>query len=185
MSGLPKLAKAAEAIRHTDGIDIFADTVKRVARTTPPPSYKSFSSQPLPPPLSFPPPPLLSHQGDMRVPVAVDWDSRHLVALLEFARVVSDYMQQHDIPLTLLHTNTHNTSSSSSSTTEGPVVPLLPPVSLALVLANLIIFFKPGGVLLRTVSLSPYCVVDRKEYRRWGLGWFWHGLGGRYTAGGV
>ena len=112
----------------------------------------------------------------MRVPVPVDWDSRHLVALLEFARVVSDYMHQHDIPFTLLHTPTHSTtsssrnSSSSSSSHEGHVVPLLPPVSLALVLANLIIFFKPGGVLLRNVSLSPYCVVDRKEYRRWGLG---------------
>jgi hypothetical protein len=26
--------------------------------------------------------------------------------------------------------------------------------------------------------------IGREVYRWWGLGWFWHGLAGRYTAGG-
>jgi rhomboid domain-containing protein 1 len=78
----------------------------------------------------------------------VEWDSRHLVALLELARVL----------------NEHTTSSSA----EGGAAFALPPVTAAACLAQLLVFFKPGGVLLRDVSLSPYCVIDKRQYYRWG-----------------
>ncbi|KAF6251854.1 hypothetical protein COO60DRAFT_580622 [Scenedesmus sp. NREL 46B-D3] len=85
-------------------------------------------------------------QADSRVPMPVEWDSRHLVALLELARVL----------------NEHTTTSS----TEGGAAFALPPVTAAACLAQLLVFFKPGGVLLRDVSLSPYCVIDKRQYYR-------------------
>jgi hypothetical protein len=87
-------------------------------------------------------------QADSRVPMPVEWDSRHLVALVELARVL----------------NEHTTSSSA----EGGAAFALPPVTAAACLAQLLVFFKPGGVLLRDVSLSPYCVIDKRQYYRCG-----------------
>lgn len=77
----------------------------------------------------------------------VEWDSRHLVALVELARVLNDL--------------------TSSSGAEGAAAFALPPVTAATCLAQLLVFFKPGGVLLRDVSLSPYCVIDKRQYYRW------------------
>jgi rhomboid domain-containing protein 1 len=88
-------------------------------------------------------------QADSRVPMPVEWDSRHLVALVELARVL----------------NEHTTSSSA----EGGAAFTLPPVTAAACLAQLLVFFKPGGVLLRDVSLSPYCVIDKRQYYRYRL----------------
>jgi hypothetical protein len=115
----------------------------------------------------------------MRVPVPVEWDSRHVVALLEFARVINAHLtHHHQLQLAQAAHHPHSSSSSSSSnqctdssTSFGPA---LPPVALALVAANLIIFFKPGGVLLRDVSLSPYCVLDRKQWYRLATAAFVH-----------
>eukprot|EP00882_Tetradesmus_deserticola_P017382 GHRQ01018620.1.p1 GENE.GHRQ01018620.1~~GHRQ01018620.1.p1 ORF type:complete len:223 (+),score=102.78 GHRQ01018620.1:1019-1687(+) len=84
-------------------------------------------------------------RADSRVPMPVEWDSRHLVALLELARVL----------------NEHTTTSAG-----GGAAFALPPVTAAACLAQLLVFFKPGGVLLRDVSLSPYCVVDKRQYYR-------------------
>lgn len=53
-------------------------------------------------------------------------------------------------------------SSSSSSYLS------IPPVTAALVSVLLLVFSRPGGVALREVALSPYCVIDRKEYWRSG-----------------
>lgn len=75
----------------------------------------------------------------------VEWDSRHIVSLLELARVLNEH--------------------ACSASAEGAAF-ALPPVTAATCLAQLLVFFKPGGVLLRDVSLSPYCVIDRKEYYR-------------------
>uniref|UniRef100_A0A383WNC0 Peptidase S54 rhomboid domain-containing protein n=1 Tax=Tetradesmus obliquus TaxID=3088 RepID=A0A383WNC0_TETOB len=85
-------------------------------------------------------------RGDSRVPMPVEWDSRHLVALVELARVLNDL--------------------TSSSGAEGAAAFALPPVTAATCLAQLLVFFKPGGVLLRDVSLSPYCVIDKRQYYR-------------------
>ena len=48
---------------------------------------------------------------------------------------------------------------------------LLPPTTMYLTLACVGIFFKPGGVLLNEVCLSPYCVVQKKEWARCGGAW--------------
>jgi rhomboid domain-containing protein 1 len=110
----------------------------------------------------------------MRVPVPVEWDSRHVVALLEFARVINAHYHQQQQQLT--QPSTHPSSSSSNSCTDSSsgLGPALPPVALGLVAANLVIFFKPGGVLLRDVSLSPYCVLDRKQWYRLATAAFVH-----------
>eukprot|EP00798_Chlamydomonas_sp_ICE-L_P021085 gene21085-27968_t len=42
----------------------------------------------------------------------------------------------------------------------------LPPVTASLLLANLAMFFKPGGVPRLEVCLSSYCVVEKQEYAR-------------------
>ncbi len=63
-------------------------------------------------------------QDNMRVPVPVEWDSRHLVALLELGRVLREYLQ-------------------------GDGVSELPPVTVALMLAQAVPFLMQDGVLLR------------------------------------
>jgi hypothetical protein len=80
----------------------------------------------------------------MIIPQPVEWDSRHIVALMELGRVLNDHARSHD--------------GSSFH---------LPPVTSATCLLLLLVFFKPGGVLLQDVSLSPYCVLSKKEYYRW------------------
>ena len=42
------------------------------------------------------------------------------------------------------------------------------PVTLVLVLGNLAVFSMPGGVPLRDVCLSPFCVIEKKQWARWG-----------------
>eukprot|EP00878_Enallax_costatus_P021654 GHUV01022941.1.p1 GENE.GHUV01022941.1~~GHUV01022941.1.p1 ORF type:complete len:364 (+),score=118.20 GHUV01022941.1:297-1388(+) len=49
---------------------------------------------------------------------------------------------------------------------DGSAHVTLPPITAATCLLQLVVFFKPGGVLLSEVSLSPYCVVDKKQYYR-------------------
>lgn len=83
-------------------------------------------------------------QADTRVPLPVEWDSRHLVSLIELGRMLNEHARSSD----------------------GSAHISLPPVTAATCLLQLLVFFKPGGVLLREVSLSPYCVVDKKQYYR-------------------
>ncbi|KAF8057102.1 RBL14 [Scenedesmus sp. PABB004] len=85
-----------------------------------------------------------SLSADTRVPLPVEWDSRALVAALELARVLRDHARASD----------------------GGVA--LPPVTAAACVAELLVFFKPGGVPLRDVSLSPYAVIDKGQWYRLG-----------------
>lgn len=80
------------------------------------------------------------------MPLPVEWDYRHMVALLELGRLLNDHAR-----------------SSDPSSGDGF---RLPPVTALTCVLQLLVFFKPGGVLLREVSISPYCVVDKKQYYR-------------------
>jgi membrane associated rhomboid family serine protease len=83
-----------------------------------------------------------------RVPLPAEWDSRHAVALLELARTLSD------------------TARAAGVDGHADAWLALPPVTAALCFAQLLVFFRPGGVRLADVSLSPYCVVERRELSR-------------------
>lgn len=80
-----------------------------------------------------------------RVPHAPALDQRMLVSALSLAKVLHDQATQHNGSLEFLAQR---------------------PVTVALVAVNLGSFLKPGGVLLRDVCLSPYCVVERGEWHR-------------------
>lgn len=74
----------------------------------------------------------LHMQRDTRVPIHVDWDSRHIVSLVEFARILNDYIRHSDC-------------------TE------LPPVTVGLILANLIVFLKPGELSIAIYLDAQSC----------------------------
>lgn len=85
------------------------------------------------------------------------WDARTILAFFDCLRSI-----QHSFVPT--HSSDDLDSSSSSSGGDGDLT--LPPVTAALVTGLLLVFTRPGGVALRDVALSPFCVVDRREYWR-------------------
>jgi hypothetical protein len=95
------------------------------------------------------------------VPLPTVWDARTVLAFLDCLRALQ-YAY-----VTVPAFDDHPTGSSSSSSSSSNVT--IPPVTSALVSALLLVFTRPGGVMLRDVALSPYCVIDRKEYWRYAL----------------
>ncbi|GAX79020.1 hypothetical protein CEUSTIGMA_g6460.t1 [Chlamydomonas eustigma] len=59
-----------------------------------------------------------------------------------------------------------DTASIRSYQNQPPHHFLLPPVTLGLTLACVGLFYKPGGVAVSSVCLSPYCIVEKHEYAR-------------------
>jgi hypothetical protein len=95
-------------------------------------------------------------QPTTRVPLPAQWDAPTILAFLDCLRSVQLSF------VTVAADNLDDGSSSSYLT--------IPPVTAALVVGLLLVFTRPGGVALRDVALSPYCVLQRKEYWRWGAG---------------
>jgi hypothetical protein len=105
---------------------------------------------------------LPAHQPNTRVPLPTHWDTRTILAFLDCLRSI-----QHSFVTTVsaaaadgdLETDSIDGSSSSTYLT-------MPPVTAALAAALLLVFTRPGGVALKDVALSPYCVLVKKEYWR-------------------
>ncbi|KAJ9516384.1 hypothetical protein QJQ45_011059 [Haematococcus lacustris] len=79
-----------------------------------------------------------------RVPLPVESSERLLLPALSLAKVVRDQVLQHG----------------------GEELALHRPVTLALVALNLAAFAAPGGLPLREVCLSPYCVLEKQQWQR-------------------
>lgn len=79
----------------------------------------------------------------MRLPISMEFDERLLLLLVEAVRASAAHLS--NCPPGRAH---------------------LFPVSTSLLFLNLGVFYRPGGVLLREVCLSPFCVVERHELHR-------------------
>lgn len=96
------------------------------------------------------------------------WDARTILAFIDCLRSIQHSfvcIDESDNKENQTH-NSHYNYTSSSSSGGGSSSLTVPPVTAAVVAALLLVFTRPGGVALRDVALSPYCVVERGEYWR-------------------
>jgi hypothetical protein len=90
------------------------------------------------------------------------WDARTILAFFDCLRSI----QHSFVPTHSTYDLEDSSSNGSGSSSDGSGDLTLPPVTAALVTGLLLVFTRPGGVALRDVALSPFCVVDRREYWR-------------------
>lgn len=116
-------------------------------------------------------PALLPAQPNTHVPLPTHWDTRTILAFLDCLRAIQhSFVTQVTAVDGDLDTDDSTGGASSSSNTYLT----MPPVTAALAAALLLVFTRPGGVALKDVALSPYCVLVKKEHWRWvciQLGW--------------
>lgn len=117
------------------------------------------------------------------MPLPTHWDTRTILAFLDCLRSIQHSFVTEVAAAVDGDLDTDSTNGSSSSSTYLT----MPPVTAALAAALLLVFTRPGGVALKDVALSPYCVLVKKEYWRWvcvlSACWVWAGCGLRVCAG--
>jgi hypothetical protein len=94
-------------------------------------------------------------QDSTRVPMRTQWESPPaIVAAADLLRVL------------LSPPSSPSGDATPDDASGGPLLLHMPPATAAVALGLVAVAAAPGGVLLRDVCLSPYCVLQLHQYHR-------------------